>query len=115
MKNYLLSASVLLFLLLTTCSKKEVVAKCYNENPIEELGWLKTAVQGFQKPKSGPLTVSAMVFRNEMYFVLTNPYVSSPMSYIFNCQGKTIGQLGIHYNTFIGEAKLFKVFLNQNY
>lgn len=112
----LLSICMASILMLASChtsvESNEVSAKCYKQNPIEELPWLKAAIQEFQKPKSGgPLRVSTRVFRNELFFVLANPAVSSPMSYIFNCQGETIDKLGIDYKLFYKESKQIQVIL----
>jgi hypothetical protein len=112
----LLSICLMSILTLISCDRSmesnEVIAQCYKENPIEELPWLKAAIQEFQKPKSGgPLRVSIRVFRNELFFVLANPAVSSPMSYIFNCHGETIDKLGIDYNLFYKESKQIQVIL----
>lgn len=119
MKKCFAVLSAFVLIILMACSKEviapEEIAKCYKTNPIEELPWLNDVVKSFQKPKSGPLIVSSAVFRNEVYIVVNNLTVSCPMCYIYNCQGETIGKLGIHYNTFTSEAKLIKVFLDKNY
>ena len=120
MKNYALS--VFLLSILMGCSKEDIntseqekIAKCYKENPVEELTWLNDVVKPFQEPKSGTLKVSSYRFRESIYLVASNGFVSCPSCYIFDCQGQTINQLNINYNTFISEAILIKVFLNQTY
>ncbi|WP_337042869.1 hypothetical protein [Emticicia sp. 17c] len=110
--------SVLICSFLTAChndAKDIVAAQCYQDNPIEELPWLNAVVTSFQKPKSGPLTVSSYSFKNTAYLVVANPSVSCPACYIYNCEGKTIGQLGISYETFMSEGKTIKTFLNATY
>ncbi len=37
------------------------------------------------------------------------------MSYIFNCDGKTIGEVNIHYNEFYGQNELMSVLLEAKY
>jgi hypothetical protein len=112
----LFSLSVLIVILLTACARVEEVApECYSNNPISELSWLKTVVSEFQKPKSGPLLVSSYSFRSMTYLVVANPGVSCPACYIYNCEGKTIAQLGIKYDEFVNEGTLIETFLNETY
>ena len=121
MKNIIIFGLAIFFT--SACGESEkalvndnsVTLKCYKEDPLNELTWLDPILAEFKKPKSGPLTVSAFQFRNEVFIVVQNPTVSSPMSYIYNCAGKTIFQLKIGYNEFYNEAKFIKVFLDQKY
>jgi hypothetical protein len=73
---------------------------CFTEESVKTLPWLKPVLENFEKPKGGGYRLILRVYREEYFVVIANPLVSSPMSYIFNCEGKTISDLGIGYDEF---------------
>ena len=107
----------LIFVLcLTSCTPNDnVSAACYQGDPVDELPWLKTLVEKFRQPKSGPFILSLNEYKGEAFFVLGNPTLSCPMCYIFNCEGKTIGQLGISYNEFNKERRKIRILLQEEH
>ncbi len=99
-----------LFIFCTSCLPNDnVSSSCYQGDPLEELPWLKKVVEDFDRPKSGPYILSLVEYKDEPYFVMASPVFSTPMNYIFNCQGKTIYQLGIDYKNFFDERRHIKV------
>jgi hypothetical protein len=111
MKNLLISLFFLghLFLYSSCLPNDNVSAACYQSDPLDELPWLKKVVEDFDKPKSGPFTLSLVEYKGEAYFVLGSPVFSSPMNYIYNCGGKTLPQLGIDFKKFIEEKRFIKI------
>ena len=101
---------LILFILCTSCLPNDnVSASCYQSDPLDELPWLKKVVDDFDQPKSGPYILSLVEYKNEPYFVMASPVFSTPMNYIFNCQGKSIVQLGIDYKKFTDNDRFIKV------
>lgn len=104
------------------CSSREDVSPekttatgCFSDAPLEKINWVKGQLAYFQRPKSGPLRVVVYSYKNEPFLAFENGFVSSPMSYIFDCSGATITKRGINYNAFYGEAKPVKVLLEGQY
>ena len=102
-----------------TCTSQEDVGPestgCFSDAPLENIAWAKDQLQVFQRPRSGPLRVSVYIYRGENFLIFSNPSVSSPMSYIFDCSGANISQRGINYNVFMESAKEVAVLLEGNY
>ena len=73
---------------------------CFTEESVKTTPWLKPMLDNFEKPKGGGYRLVLRVYHEEYFVVIANPLVSSPMSYIFNCEGKTISDLGIGYDEF---------------
>ncbi len=119
MKNYLRLASLLLIFSMNACTEDTSNAlptnPCFQNDAIAELPWLKNVVSDFQKPKSGSLEVILYVYKNQYFIGLLNPSVSSPASYIYNCNGDSISKLNIGYNQFMAEARTIEVLLKGNY
>ncbi len=115
MKNLLITLLFLIHLFLySSCLPNDnVSAACYQSDPIEELPWLKQLVEDFSKPKSGPFAITLVEYKGEAYFILGSPTLSIPMNYTFNCQGKTLSQLGIDFNKFNDEYRKIKVIINK--
>lgn len=88
---------------------------CFSDSPLERISWAKDQLQYFQKPKSGPLRVATYSYKGEDFLAFENPFVSSPMSYIFDCSGVSIGKRGINYNVFTNEAEEVKLLLEDKY
>ena len=68
---------------------------CFSDSPLEKISWAKDQLQYFQQPKSGSLWVSTYSYKGEDFLAFENGFVSSPMSYIFDCSGVSIGKRGI--------------------
>lgn len=83
-------------------------AGCFADAPLEKISWAKDQLQYFQKSKSGPLRVVVYEYKRENFLAFENAFVSSPMSYIFDCSGLNISQRDIHYNLFMDNAKEVK-------
>jgi hypothetical protein len=92
---------------------------CFNDNSsaIEQLPWLKTVVSEFQKPKS-ELQVVQYVYNHkdstgnyklEYYIGVYNSSISNPASYIYTCDGKTLGKASIDSSDFYAKATVVKV------
>ena len=113
MKNLKLFITLSFLGLIILCSSclpnDNVSASCYQSDPLDELPWLKKVVEDFDQPKSGPFTLSLVEYKNEPYFVLGSPVISTPMRYTFNCQGKDITQLGIDFKKFSDNSRFIKV------
>ncbi len=103
------------------CSSKDdlspegVRLSCFSDKSLTDVSWQKDQLQFFQKPKSGPLKVVVYTYKNESFLAFENGFISSPMSYIFDCSGVTIIKRSINYNTFHSEAKQLKVLLEGSY
>ena len=93
----------------------EIGESCFTKESLETVPWVKDQLAFFQVPKQGPLRVAVYQYRDQYYLAFENPSLSSPMSYIFNCDGKTIGEVSIHYNEFYGQNKLMTVLLEAKY
>lgn len=93
----------------------EIGESCFTKESLETVPWVKDQLAFFQVPKQGPLRVAVYQYRDEYYLAFENQSLSSPMSYIFNCDGKTIGEVSIHYNEFYGQNKLMTVLLEAKY
>lgn len=130
MKNLLCLVSLGFILSISSCSVEETVAlpenKCFNDNSsaIEQLPWLKTVVSEFQKPKSGPVQVVLYVYNHEYakdkfqleYFIgVYNSSISNPASYIYTCDGKTLGKASIDSSDFYAKATVVKVLFEGSY
>ena len=111
MKNLLITLFFFshLFIYSSCLPNDNVSAACYQSDPIEELPWLKKLVEDFDKPKSGPFILSLVEYKGKAYFIFGSPFFSSPMNYIYNCQGKTLPQLGIDFKKFTEELRKIKV------
>jgi hypothetical protein len=109
MPRPLLLTSTLLLLLLAGCDPERPKPDCFADAPLETIPWAKDLLASFRQPRSGPLRVVVYAYRNEQFLAFENPVLSSPMSYIFDCSGTSIGQKNIHYNDFTREAKKLKV------
>lgn len=88
---------------------------CFANSPLENISWAKDQLAFFQQPKSGPLRVVVFSYKNEDFLAFEGGFVSSPMSYIFDCSGVTIVKRGINYNAFYDEAKQKQVLLEGKY
>ena len=78
---------------------------CFTEESVKTIPWLTPILDNFEKPKGGGYRLVLRMYRGEYFVVIGNPLVSSPMSYIFNCEGKTISDLGIGYDEFYDNAE----------
>ena len=130
MKNLLCLLCLGFFLSISSCSVSESVTlpkvTCFNDNSsaIEQLPWLKTVVSEFQKPKSGPVQVVLYVYNHEYakdkfqleYFIgVYNSSISNPASYIYTCDGKTLGKASIDSSDFYAKATVVKVLFEGSY
>ncbi|GAB3177917.1 hypothetical protein [Telluribacter humicola] len=88
---------------------------CFADAPLETIPWAKNQLASFQQPKSGPLRVVVYSYRNEQFLAFENAFISSPMSYIFDCSGTSIAQRNINYNGFYDEVKTLKVLIRDTY
>lgn len=88
---------------------------CFAHAPLETISWAQDQLAYFQRPKSGPLRVVIYSYKKESYLAFENGFVSSPMSYIFDCSGQNIAQLGIRYNDFTADAQVLKILLDEKY
>lgn len=82
---------------------------CFTEESVKTISWLRPILDNFEKPKGGGYRLVLRMYRGEYFIVIGNPLVSSPMSYIFNCEGKTISDLGIRYDEFYDNAEFLAV------
>lgn len=99
----------------TEIKEYEIGESCFTKESLETVSWVKDQLAFFQVPKQGSLRVAVYQYRDQYYLAFENPALSSPMSYIFNCDGKTIGEVNIHYNEFYGRNKLKTVLLEAKY
>ncbi|MGG7663967.1 hypothetical protein [Dyadobacter sp. BHUBP1] len=111
---------IALLLIGASCTETEIKEfetgeSCFTKESLETEPWIKDQLAFFQVPKQGPLRVAVYQYRDKYYLAFENPSLSSPMSYIFNCDGKTIGEVSIHYNEFYGQNKLMTVLLEAKY
>ncbi|WP_461140405.1 hypothetical protein [Spirosoma pomorum] len=104
-----------------TCSSRQEVNpdsetnSCFSTESLTTVSWQKDQIAFFQQPKSGPLQVVTYGYKGEDFLMVSNAFVSSPASYIFDCSGVSIGKRGINYNTFMNEAKRGRVLLEGKY
>lgn len=104
-----------------TCESKQDLKpdsgtnSCFSTESLTAVSWQKDQVAFFQQPKSGSLQVVTYAYRGEDFLMVSNAFVSSPASYIFDCSGVSIGKRGINYNTFMNEAIKGKVLLEGKY
>lgn len=82
---------------------------CFTEESVKTISWLRPILDNFEKPRGGGYRLVLRMYRGEYFIVIGNPLVSSPMSYIFNCEGKTISDLGIGYDEFYDNAEFLAV------
>ncbi|MFD1143285.1 hypothetical protein ACFQ4C_19310 [Larkinella insperata] len=101
--------------LFTSCEKSDLKERCFTKSSLEGTPWVKQHLSGFQQPKAGPLSVVVYSYQGQEYLVFSNPFLSSPMSNIFNCAGQRLTQLGIPYNQFMKDAKRVDVLLEKTY
>lgn len=111
---------IALLLIGASCTETEIKEfetgeSCFTKESLEAVPWVKDQLTFFQVPKQGPLRVAVYQYKDQYYLAFENPSLSSPMSYIFNCDGKTIGEVNIHYNEFYGQNKLMAVLLEAKY
>ena len=83
----------------------EINTSCFTQESLKNVAWQKDQLTYFQQPKSGPLRVVVNYYNNEYFLTYENGYVSSPISYIFDCSGNSLGKRGINYNLFISQLK----------
>jgi hypothetical protein len=88
---------------------------CFAGSPLESISWAKDQLAFFQQPKSGPLQVIIYSYKNEDFLAFEGGFVSSPMSYIFDCSGITLSKRGINYNEFYNNNKKVKTLLQGTY
>lgn len=88
---------------------------CFANSPLENISWAKDQLASFQRPKNGSLRVVVFSYENEDFLAFENGFISSPMSYIFDCSGITIAKRGINYNAFYNEANQKKLLLEGKY
>lgn len=103
-----------------SCDQREVkeyeaVNSCFTKEFLENEPWVKDQLAFFQVPKMSFLNIVVYEYRSQYFLAFENTTVSSPMSYIFNCNGKTISELGIHYNEFYDHAELKAILLQEKY
>jgi hypothetical protein len=79
---------------------------CFTEESVKTIPWLRPILENFEKPRGGGYRLILRVYHEEYFLVIANPLVSSPMNYIFNCDGKTISDLGIGYDEFYDHSGL---------
>lgn len=121
LRAILLSLLVIGFLLIgESCTQTDIreyeeVESCFTKESLETVSWIKDELVWFQQPKQGSLRVAVYRFRGQDFLAFENPALSSPMSYIFNCDGKTIGEVNIHYTEFYGANQLMTVLLEAKY
>ncbi|WP_046573375.1 hypothetical protein [Spirosoma radiotolerans] len=96
-------------------SPEGVSSSCFSDKSLADVSWQKDQLQFFQKPKSGPLKVIVYTYKDESFLAFENGFISSPMSYVFDCSGATIAKRSINYNAFYSEAKQLKVLLEGSY
>ena len=85
---------------------------CFTKESVKTIPWLKPVLENFEKPKGGGYELILRVYHEEYFVVIANPLVSSLMSYIFNCEGKTISDLGIGYDEFYDKSELVAVLVH---
>ena len=78
---------------------------CFTEESIKTIPWLTPILDNFEKPRGCGFRLFLSIYRGVYFIVIANPIVSSPMSYIFNCEGKDISDLGIGYDEFYDNAE----------
>lgn len=83
----------------------EINTSCFTQESLKNVSWQKDQLTFFQQPKSGALRVVVNYYNNEYFLTYENLTVSSPMSYIFDCSGNSLGKRGINYNIFISQSK----------
>jgi hypothetical protein len=85
---------------------------CFTKESLETVPWIADELKQFQVPKSGGYHVSVRIYHGQPFLAVGNPTLSSPMSHIFNCEGVSISDLGIHYNEFCDNSELVAVLAN---
>ncbi|AUD05982.1 hypothetical protein [Spirosoma pollinicola] len=93
----------------------EINTSCFTQDSLKNVSWQKDQLTFFQQPKSGPLRVVVNYYNNEYFLTNENGYVSSPMSYIFDCSGNSLGKRGINYNVFTSGSKEVVTLLEGKY
>jgi len=93
----------------------EINTSCFTQESLKNVSWQKDQLTFFQQPKSGPLRVVVNYYNNEYFLTYENGYVSSPMSYIFDCSGNSLGKRGINYNVFTSGSKEVVTLLEGKY
>ena len=89
---------------------------CFSKSSLEDTPWVKEQLQHFQDPRSGPLMVGVYLYKGEYFIVFANPFMASPMNYIFDCSGDKSVDLNMGtYNQFYDQAKLIEVLLEETY
>ena len=103
------------------CGSKEEVSpegistSCFSKESLNTVAWQKDRLAAFQVPKSGHITAVTYSYKGEEFLYITNVAVSSPISYIFDCSGVSVGKRGVNYNTFMNEAKQGKILFEGDY
>lgn len=123
MTKFIPVIAILVSLLLSAqmCGSKEEVnpveinTSCFTQESLKDVSWQKDQLTFFQQPKSGALRVVVNYYNNEYFLTYENPTVSSPMSYIFDCSGNSLGKRGINYNLFTSKSKEVVTLLEGKY
>lgn len=103
------------------CGSKEevnpesVTTSCFSKESLTNVAWQRDQLAIFQQPKSGHISAITYSYKGEEFLSIMNVAVSSPISYIFDCSGVSIGKRGVTYNAFMDEAKQGKVLFEGNY
>lgn len=103
-----------------SCDQREIKeydpsGSCFTKEFLENEPWVKDQLAFFQMPRQGALRVAVYRYRGQDFLAFENPSLSSPMSYIFSCEGKKIEELGIWYEEFYGGNELLAVVLEAKY
>ncbi|MCF0069257.1 hypothetical protein LZD49_02160 [Dyadobacter sp. CY261] len=99
----------------TEIKENEASEPCFTKESLQTVPWIKDQLAWFQVPKEGALRVAVYRYRGQDFLAFENPSLSSPMSYIFNCAGKKIGELDINYNEFYDHVELTAILLEGKY
>lgn len=119
--NRLLAILILPILLFGgSCDQREVKeyepgSSCFTKEFLENEAWVQDQLTFFQMPRQGALRVAVYRYRGQDFLAFENPSLSSPMSYIFSCEGKKIEESGIGYEEFYGGNELLAVVLEAKY
>lgn len=96
-------------------TESEAAETCFTKEALETTPWIKDELAWFQQPKMGSLRVAVYRYKSDYYLAFENSFLSGPASHIFNCEGKNLGDLQIHYNDFYDNGDLMAVLLTGRY
>ncbi len=101
-------ATVVVAMVLISCEKKDVgIIKCKVENPTEEIGWLKDAINGMRDEEYGYYVMADNKGETVFYSANCNPAANS-ITIVRDCSGENLGFTNDMYDQLTNKTIIWK-------